>query len=95
MHHRADAFPHRLSGGEQQRVAIARALAMQPDVLLLDEPTSALDGVRAGELLGLLAELRATGLTLVTVTHDDRVCDALGEQVLTLEGGRLRAGPQR
>jgi polar amino acid transport system ATP-binding protein len=95
VHHRADAYPHRLSGGEQQRVAIARALAMQPDVLLLDEPTSALDGVRAGELLGLLAELRATGLTLVTVTHDDRVCDALGEQVLTLEGGRLRAGAQR
>jgi len=89
VQHRASAFPHRLSGGEQQRVAIARALAMQPDVLLLDEPTSALDGGRAADLMRLLGELRTTGLTLVTVTHDDRVCDVLGEQVLTLEGGRL------
>jgi ABC-type polar amino acid transport system ATPase subunit len=88
--HRADAYPHRLSGGEQQRVAIARALAMKPEVLLLDEPTSALDAERANSLLALLKRMRDTGLTLVTVTHDDRVSHALGEHVWTLNEGRLQ-----
>lgn len=87
--HRADALPHRLSGGEQQRAAIARALAVDPDILLLDEPTSALDDRRVDDVLDLLHELRAAGLTLVTVTHDERVCRRLGERILRLENGRL------
>jgi ABC-type polar amino acid transport system ATPase subunit len=87
--HRADALPHRLSGGEQQRAAIARALAIDPDVLLLDEPTSALDGRRVDDVLDLLHDLRAGGLTLVTVTHDDRVCRRLGDRILRLEDGHL------
>jgi polar amino acid transport system ATP-binding protein len=91
---RADAYPRQLSGGEQQRAAIARALAMEPRVLLLDEPTSALDRARTDELVTLLTDLRAGGLTLIAVTHDPRVADALGARVLVLDGGRLTpAGP--
>ncbi|HEY4184264.1 MAG TPA: amino acid ABC transporter ATP-binding protein [Polyangia bacterium] len=86
---RADAYPRHLSGGEQQRAAIARALAMEPAVLLLDEPTSALDRARADDLLGLLATLRASGLTLIVVTHDPRVAAAVGGHVMQLHEGRL------
>jgi ABC-type polar amino acid transport system ATPase subunit len=89
--HRAGAYPHELSGGEQQRVAIARALAMDPRVLLLDEPTSALDRVRVETLMALLRELAAEGLTLVTVTHDARVATALEARVVHLEGGHIAA----
>jgi polar amino acid transport system ATP-binding protein len=86
---RADAFPHELSGGEQQRTAIARALAMDPDVLLLDEPTSALDQGRVDDLLALLRDLAAGGLTLIAVTHDTRVEGALGGRVVTMREGRI------
>lgn len=87
--HRASAYPHELSGGEQQRAAIARALAMDPKVLLLDEPTSALDRMRVESLMASLRELVAQGLTLVTVTHDPRVATALDARVLHLEGGHI------
>jgi ABC-type polar amino acid transport system ATPase subunit len=87
--HRAAAYPAELSGGEQQRAAIARALAMSPEVLLLDEPTSALDPARVGDLVTLLEGLRRDGLTLITVTHDDRFARALGARVATLRDGRL------
>jgi polar amino acid transport system ATP-binding protein len=87
--HRASAFPHQLSGGEQQRAAIARALAMEPDVLLLDEPTSALDPARVESLLELLRDLGAGGLTLVAVSHDARVPKVLGGRVVMLERGRI------
>jgi L-cystine transport system ATP-binding protein len=88
--HRADAFPHQLSGGEQQRVAIARALAMEPQVLLLDEPTSALDEERVAQLIDLLRGLARTGLAVVAVTHDPDFAAALATRTLTL-AGRLTA----
>jgi len=67
---RAAAYPRELSGGQQQRVAIARALAMEPEVLLLDEPTSSLDPRLVGEVLAVIADLAASGQTMLVVTHE-------------------------
>jgi len=67
---KADYFPHQLSGGQQQRVAIARALAMNPDIMLFDEPTSALDPEMVGEVLQVMKELAAAGMTMIVVTHE-------------------------
>jgi len=90
--HRADAWPHELSGGEQQRVALARALAMKPLALILDEPTSALDPARREDLAGLLRSLAREGLGVVVVTHDATWAAALGARAFHLEDGRLRPG---
>jgi ABC-type polar amino acid transport system ATPase subunit len=87
--HRAQAFPHELSGGEQQRAAIARALALDPEVLLLDEPTSALDDAGAERLGELLRRLVAGGLALVAVTHDGAFARRLGGRLYRLQDGRL------
>jgi polar amino acid transport system ATP-binding protein len=87
--HRAAAFPHQLSGGEQQRVALARALAMEPEVLLLDEPTSALDDERIDSLAGFLRGLSNDGLAILAVTHDGRFAHALSSRVLRLADGRV------
>ena len=67
---KADAYPSRLSGGQKQRVAIARALAMDPDIMLFDEPTSALDPEMVGEVLEVMKQLAADGMTMVVVTHE-------------------------
>ena len=67
---KADYFPHQLSGGQQQSVAIARALAMNPDIMLFDEPTSALDPEMVGEVLQVMKELAAAGMTMIVVTHE-------------------------
>ena len=67
---KAEAFPAQLSGGQKQRVAIARALAMDPDILLFDEPTSALDREMVGEVLQVMQQLAADGMTMVVVTHE-------------------------
>lgn len=67
---KADAYPKMLSGGQQQRIAIARSLAMQPDIMLFDEPTSALDPEMVGEVLELMKELAADGMTMLIVTHE-------------------------
>ncbi|MEQ1757798.1 MAG: ATP-binding cassette domain-containing protein [Vicinamibacterales bacterium] len=87
--HRADAFPHELSGGEAQRVAIARALAMDPPLLLMDEPTASLDPERRGELAETLRQLAGQGRTLVVATHDVDFVRALAGRVIVLESGRL------
>ncbi len=87
--HRADAYPHEMSGGEQQRVAIARALAMDPAALLLDEPTSALDPERVGEVLDVLTALAKGGLTMLVVTHEMRFAREVSDRVLVLHGGAV------
>ena len=87
LSHRAQAYPHELSGGEQQRVAIARALAMEPDVLLLDEPTSALDSERVASLTELLKALAIEKQTLLVVTHDVSFARAIASRTLILERG--------
>ena len=80
--------PTQMSGGQQQRVAIARALANSPDLLLADEPTGALDSQTGQDILALFHELNAEGLTLVLVTHDNKVADQARRRV-TFQDGRI------
>ena len=94
--HRAAARPRDLSGGEAQRVAIARALAMDPAVLLLDEPTASLDPARRQALGESLAELAASGRTLLVTSHDDDfVRDFATEVVILAEGQVVESGAPR
>lgn len=83
------SFPNKLSGGQKQRVAIARALAMQPKVLLFDEPTSALDPESIGEVLDVMRDLAAEGMTLLIVTHEMKFAREIGTRMLFLEGGYI------
>ncbi len=89
MDHRENAYPATLSGGEQQRVAIARALALDPQMLLLDEPTSALDPELVGEVLTILKDLAADGLTMLMVTHELAFARETADRVYFLDGGRV------
>jgi polar amino acid transport system ATP-binding protein len=84
-----DDYPDRLSGGQQQRVAIVRALAMQPRLLLLDEVTSALDPALVGEVLDLVRELVAEGMTLLLATHEMGFARQVASRVCFLHGGRI------
>ena len=86
---KADAYPNTLSGGQKQRIAIVRALAMDPDVLLFDEPTSALDPEMVGEVLQLMKELAASGMTMVVVTHEMGFAREVGSRVLFMDAGRI------
>ncbi len=89
-----DAFPHTLSGGQQQRVAIARALAMQPRVLLFDEVTSALDPELVGDVLQVMRQLRADGMTMVVVTHEMQFASEIATRVAFMDaGGVVEEGP--
>lgn len=81
------ARPHQLSGGQKQRVAIARALAMNPEVLLFDEPTSALDPEMVGEVLEVMKNLAATGLTMIVVTHEMSFARDVANHVVFMDGG--------
>lgn len=83
-------YPSRLSGGQKQRVAIARALAMNPDVMLFDEPTSALDPEMVGEVLELMKELAADGMTMVVVTHEMGFAREVATRVLFMDQGQIR-----
>jgi polar amino acid transport system permease protein len=90
----ADKYPHQLSGGQQQRVAIARALAMNPEVMLFDEPTSALDPELVSEVLHVMSELAAEGLTMVVVTHEMRFARQVADWVVFMdEGVVVEEGP--
>ena len=84
---KANAWPHQLSGGQQQRVAIARALAMRPKVMLFDEVTSALDPGMTGEVLSVMKQLAAEGMTMVVVTHEMAFAREVGHQVLFMHDG--------
>ncbi len=83
------ARPSQLSGGQQQRVAIARALAMQPEVMLFDEPTSALDPEMVGEVLDVMKQLAAEGMTMAVVTHEMGFARAVAHRVLFMEHGKI------
>ena len=86
---KASDYPDRLSGGQQQRVAIVRALAMQPQILLLDEVTSALDPELVAEVLQVIAELAAGGMTMLIATHEMGFARDTAHQVCFLEEGRI------
>ena len=85
----ADKYPAQLSGGQQQRVAIARALAMQPKIMLFDEPTSALDPEMIKEVLDVMRELAADGMTMIAVTHEMGFAREVADRVVFFDEGAL------
>ncbi|MDO5099298.1 MAG: amino acid ABC transporter ATP-binding protein [Corynebacterium sp.] len=87
LRHKADAYPSQLSGGQQQRVAIARAVAMEPKLMLFDEPTSALDPELVGEVLRVMRQLAADGMTMLVVTHEMGFAREVSDQVVFMDGG--------
>ena len=87
--HRAAAFPHELSGGEQQRVAIGRALINKPSLLLADEPTGNLDPEHSWEIMELLRDLNLKGTTVLVASHDILVVRRMGKRVVELESGQI------
>lgn len=84
-----DVYPNQLSGGQQQRVAIARSLAMQPDILLFDEPTSALDPELVGEVLDVMKDLAAEGMTMIVVTHEMQFARDVADRVIFMDEGKI------
>lgn len=84
---KADAYPGQLSGGQKQRVAIARSLAMNPDIMLFDEPTSALDPEMVGEVLEVMKQLAAEGMTMVVVTHEMGFAREVADRVIFMDDG--------
>lgn len=86
---KAASFPSQLSGGQKQRVAIARALCMEPDIMLFDEPTSALDPEMVGEVLQVMKDLAADGMTMVIVTHEMGFAREVADRVIFMDGGYI------
>ncbi|MCI7638442.1 MAG: amino acid ABC transporter ATP-binding protein [Clostridiales bacterium] len=89
LEEKAEAYPNQLSGGQKQRIAIVRALAMNPKVMLFDEPTSALDPEMVGEVLAVMKELAADGMTMVVVTHEMGFAREVGNRILFMDGGKI------
>lgn len=89
MEDKAFAYPSQLSGGQKQRVAIARALCMNPDIMLFDEPTSALDPEMVGEVLQVMKQLAADGMTMVIVTHEMGFAREVADRVIFMDGGYI------
>ncbi|MCF8132040.1 MAG: amino acid ABC transporter ATP-binding protein, partial [Synechococcus sp. Tobar2m-G35] len=87
IHAQADRFPGQLSGGQQQRVAIARALCMEPRIMLFDEPTSALDPEMVREVLDVMKQLAADGMTMVVVTHEVGFAREVADRVVLMDEG--------
>jgi polar amino acid transport system ATP-binding protein len=91
---KCDSYPRQLSGGQQQRVAIARALAMKPELMLFDEATSALDPEMVGEVLEVMRELAADGMTMVVVSHEMGFARGVADRVIMMDQGRIiETGP--
>ncbi len=88
---KAKTYPGQLSGGQKQRVAIARALAMNPDIMLFDEPTSALDPEMVGEVLEVMKQLAADGMTMVVVTHEMGFAREVADRVIFMDEGLIVA----
>jgi len=88
---RAEAYPSQLSGGQQQRVGIARALAMEPHIMLFDEPTSALDPELVGEVLQVMRDLAAEGMTMAVVTHEMGFAAQVADKVVFIDHGVIAA----
>ncbi|NLT98800.1 MAG: amino acid ABC transporter ATP-binding protein [Christensenellaceae bacterium] len=86
---KAEAYPAQLSGCQKQRVAIARALCMNPDIMLFDEPTSALDPEMVGEVLQVMKQLAADGMTMVIVTHEMGFAREVADRVIFMDGGYI------
>ena len=86
---KAEAYPGQLSGGQKQRVAIARSLAMNPDIMLFDEPTSALDPEMVGEVLEVMKQLAADGMTMVVVTHEMGFAREVADRVVFMDEGYI------
>ena len=86
---RAGSYPSQLSGGQKQRVAIVRALAMDPEVMLFDEPTSALDPEMVGEVLAVMKEMAAEGMSMVVVTHEMGFAKEVATRLLFMDEGKI------
>ena len=86
---KAQAYPSQLSGGQKQRVAIARALCMNPDIMLFDEPTSALDPEMVGEVLQVMKQLAAEGMTMVIVSHEIGFARDVADRAIFMDGGYI------
>ncbi|AOZ94440.1 amino acid ABC transporter ATP-binding protein [Paenibacillus crassostreae] len=86
---KADSYPHQLSGGQQQRVAIARAMAVEPEVLLFDEPTSALDPELVGEVLKVIKQLAAEGMTMIIITHEMKFAADVADKIILMDDGYI------
>jgi len=87
--HKRDVYPDMLSGGQQQRVAIARALAMRPELMLFDEATSALDPELVGEVLTVIRQLAAEGMTMIMVTHEMGFAEDISDRVIFMDHGQI------
>lgn len=86
---KCDVYPRQLSGGQRQRVAIARALAMKPALMLFDEPTSALDPEMVGEVLGVMRELAADGMTMIAASHEMGFARSVADRMVMMDAGRV------